>query len=150
MSAEVGTEDEQGHMILPPRINLTSEKLERHGCFLLDDGQAQLIWLGRNTSPRLIQDLFDESGGYDALRGGKLLLPVTEHPFNIAVRGLLDYGRKVNQEATYPSLFVVKEDGDPALRLWFLSYLVEDRTGEVFSYPQWLAYLKERVNNGVY
>ncbi|KAH8110249.1 hypothetical protein DFH11DRAFT_1621669, partial [Phellopilus nigrolimitatus] len=27
----------------------------------------------------------------------------------------------------YPHLYIVKEDGEPPLRLWALSYLVQDR-----------------------
>ena len=148
--AAVGEINEAGQVVMPERLNLSAEKLERHGCYLIDDGHMHLMWLGRNVSPRLIQDLFGIEGGYEALRGGKQSVPETEHPFNIKVRNILMGARQRQNEVYYPNLFVVKEDGDPALRLWFLSFLIEDRTGEIFSYPQWLTYMKERVNNGNY
>jgi protein transport protein SEC24 len=45
----------------------------------------------------------------------------------------------------YPHVFIVKEDGDPGLRLWFLSHLIEDRTDSNHSYPQFLSLLREQV-----
>lgn len=46
----------------------------------------------------------------------------------------------------YSQLYIVKEDGDPALRLWFLSHLIEDRAEPIMSYYQYLGYLKDRVS----
>jgi protein transport protein SEC24 len=45
----------------------------------------------------------------------------------------------------YPHLYVVKEDGDPALRLWAASTLVEDRSDQAASYPQFLQQLRDKV-----
>lgn len=44
-----------------------------------------------------------------------------------------------------PYLFVVKEDGEPALRSWALSALVQDRADSAPSYPQYLTRLKDKV-----
>jgi len=54
----------------------------------------------------------------------------------------------MRRTAYYPQLYVIKEDGDPALRLWFLSHLIEDRAEPIMSYHQYLGYLKDKVNNG--
>lgn len=42
-------------------------------------------------------------------------------------------------------LYVVKEDGEPALRQWALSLLIEDRMDQLPSYNQWLGQLKDKV-----
>lgn len=42
-------------------------------------------------------------------------------------------------------LFVVKEDGEPSLRQWALSTLIEDRMDSLPSYGQWLGTLKDKV-----
>ena len=46
---------------------------------------------------------------------------------------------------SYPHLYVVKEDGDPALRMWFLSQLIEDRIDASYSYPQFLGVMREQL-----
>ena len=45
----------------------------------------------------------------------------------------------------FPQLYVVKEDGEPPLRLWALSNLIQDRFEQLPSYQQYLNTLKEKV-----
>jgi len=45
-------------VILPPVINLSSEKLDRGGIFLLDDGQYLLLWVGKLAAPEAVHALF--------------------------------------------------------------------------------------------
>ena len=52
---------------LPP----SSERLERHGLFLIEDGQTIFLWVGRDAVPQLIMDVFDLPN-YETLRGGKV------------------------------------------------------------------------------
>lgn len=66
---QAGTIGENG-VILPPALPLTSERLERHGLFLIEDGQTIFLWVGRDAVPQLVQDVFDLPS-YDVLRGGK-------------------------------------------------------------------------------
>lgn len=70
VSTKAGTIGEHG-VILPPALPLTSERLERHGLFLIEDGQTIFLWVGRDAVPQLIQDVFDLPS-YDVLRGGKV------------------------------------------------------------------------------
>ena len=39
----------------------------------------------------------------------------------------------------------MKEDGDPSLRQWTLSLLIEDKMDRLPSYNQWIGQLKDRV-----
>jgi hypothetical protein len=50
---------------------LTSERLERHGLFLIEDSQNIFLWVGRDAVPQLIQDVFDLPN-YETLRAGKV------------------------------------------------------------------------------
>jgi protein transport protein SEC24 len=72
VSIKAGTIGEHG-VILPPALPLTSERLERHGLFLIEDGQTIFLWVGRDAVPQLIQDVFDLPS-YDVLRGGKVCI----------------------------------------------------------------------------
>lgn len=58
---------------MPPPLPLTSERLERHGLFLIEDGQTIFLWVGRDAVPQLVIDVFNLPG-YEALRGGKVRL----------------------------------------------------------------------------
>ena len=58
-------------LIMPQQLPPTSERLERHGLFLIEDGQTMFLWVGRDAVPRLIQDVFELSS-YEQLRGGKV------------------------------------------------------------------------------
>lgn len=70
MPPEAGTIGEHG-VILPPALPPTSERLERHGLFLIEDGQTIFLWVGRDAVPQLVQDVFDLPN-YESLRGGKV------------------------------------------------------------------------------
>ncbi|GAB5591350.1 COPII subunit [Umbelopsis nana] len=148
MPAEAGEVGEHG-VILPPRLNLSGEKLEPHGCYLLENGQNIYIWVGRGVVPQLCMDLFDVKS-YEGLRGGKITLPALENPFNQKVNMIIGKIREMRRGNYYPQLYLVKEDGEPALRLWFLSHLIEDRTDNVLSYPQLLQHMKDRVGTALY
>jgi protein transport protein SEC24 len=52
-------------------LPLTSERLERHGLFLIEDGQTIFLWIGRDAVPQLVMDVFNLPS-YDVLRGGKV------------------------------------------------------------------------------
>ncbi|OBZ85651.1 Protein transport protein SEC24 [Choanephora cucurbitarum] len=145
MPAEAGEFSENG-IVFPPALNLTAENLEVHGCYLLENGQNIYLWVGRNVVPQLCADLFDVKS-YEGLKGGKITLPILETPLNRKVNNLVGKIREMRRGNYYPTLYLVKEDGDPYLRLWFLSHLIEDRTDSIMSYQQFLQHLKDRVSD---
>ena len=56
---------------MPPALPLTSERMERHGLFMIEDGQTIFLWVGRDAVPQLIMDVFNLQS-YEVLRGGKV------------------------------------------------------------------------------
>lgn len=56
---------------MPPPLPLTSERLERHGLYVIEDGQTIFLWVGRDAVPQLIMDVFNLPS-YEVLRGGKV------------------------------------------------------------------------------
>lgn len=57
---------------MPPPLPLTSERLERHGLYLIEDGQTLFLWIGRDAVPQLVMDVFNLPN-YEVLRGGKVI-----------------------------------------------------------------------------
>lgn len=75
MPPECGVVGDKG-IIMPPPLPLSSERLERHGLYLIEDGQTIFLWVGRDSVPQLVMDVFNLPS-YDVLRGGKVFLPHT-------------------------------------------------------------------------
>lgn len=59
---------------MPTPLPLSSERLERHGLYLIEDGQTIFLWVGRDSVPQLVMDVFNIPN-YEVLRAGKVTLP---------------------------------------------------------------------------
>lgn len=55
--------------IMPPMAHLSSEKLEAHGCYLLENGQSIYLWIGKQAVPQLCKDLFGASSIHEVTSG---------------------------------------------------------------------------------
>ncbi|KAF9519326.1 hypothetical protein BS47DRAFT_1370747 [Hydnum rufescens UP504] len=132
MPPEVGTIGEQG-VIMPTPLPLTSERLERHGLYLIEDGQTIFLWVGRDAVPQLVMDVFNLPS-YAELRGGKATLPLLENSFSQRVNAVIAKTREMRRGVYRPYLS------------WALSALIQDRADQAPSYAQYLTQLKDRVN----
>ena len=150
MPDEAGKYNEQsGDIVLPPPVNLTSQALIPYGLYLIDDGQTQFLWVGRDATEALVNDVFDVPN-QASLKVGKATLPVLENEFNERVRAVVEKSRDHRSRSVgsivVPHLYVVKENGEPGMRLWAQSMLVEDRADSGMSLKQWLGMLREKVS----
>ncbi|KAI8929919.1 hypothetical protein BC831DRAFT_441595 [Entophlyctis helioformis] len=142
----IGLPGNDGQIVFPPLLNLSSEKLDRQGIYLLDNGLELFVWVGKTANPDLCNVLLGKPSP-DAILTGKTTLPVIDHPLNSRFRNLVDKVREQRRlmGTIYPHVYLVREDGDPSLRMWFLSHLIEDRFEQLNSYPQFLSVLKDSV-----
>lgn len=139
-------DEETGEIVLPPKLNLTGQNIVSHGLYLIDDGQTQFLWVGRDAVPALVADAF----GVDSLaqvKAGKTELAEIDTELNKRIRAIIGKSREHKDSITYPSLYIVKEDGDPSLRLWATTFLIEDRTDQTVSYVQFLNSLRDKISN---
>lgn len=140
--------EETGEIVLPPALNLSSERLVPYGLYLIDDGQTQFLWVGRDAVPQLLLDVFGVSDKTQ-LRVGKQFLPELDNDFSERIRAVVqkskDHKSKGVGSIIYPQLYIVKEDGEPGLRLWAQTMLVEDRADQGVSLQQWMGSLREKV-----
>lgn len=149
MPDTAGLPDPQtGEIILPPTVNLSSGRLASYGLYLIDDGQTQFLWVGRDTVPQLLEDVFGIADR-NQLRVGKQMLPEVDNEFNQRVRSVVEKSRDHRAKGVgsmiVPHLYVVREDGEPGLRLWAQTMLVEDRADQSVSLDQWMTTLREKV-----
>jgi hypothetical protein len=75
----------------------------------------------------------------------KATLPVLDNPFSQRVNAIIGKVREMRRGPYWPNLYIVKEDGDAAMRMWALSMLIEDRAEPLPSYNQWLSIIKDKV-----
>jgi protein transport protein SEC24 len=140
---------ETGHIVLPPPLNLSSERLVPYGLYLIDDGQTQFLWVGRDAVPQLLADVFDVTDR-SKLKVGKSQLPELDNDFSERVRAIFqksrDYRSRGVGSIIIPHLYVIREDGDPSLKLWAQTLLVEDRADQGMSFQQWMGTLREKVS----
>lgn len=143
---------ETGETVMPPLVALSSERLIPYGLHLLDDGQTQFLWVGRDAVPALVEDVFGISDK-SQLKQGKTTLPVLDNEFNERVRAVVEKSRERRGlgvgSIVVPPLYVIREDGEPSLRLWALTLLVEDRAEGMLSLQQWMGTVREKVRDVV-
>jgi len=145
MSPECGLTTEGGGVIYPPKLNLSSDRLDRQGAFLLDDGQKLILWLGKNTASNFCSSVF----GIPSLQGtdtSQLRITQNDDPQSLPNRiiNLIESIR--SQRPLYQKLHICKE-GDLTDALFF-SYFIEDQGKNLYSYSQFLTKMTEAVNAG--
>jgi protein transport protein SEC24 len=64
---------------------------------------------------------------------------------HVVVEKSRDHKSKGVGSILLPQLYTVKEDGDPSLKLWAQTLLVEDRADQGESIVQWISKLREKV-----
>lgn len=151
MPDDAGTpHPETGETILPPPKPASSEQLVPYGLYLIDEGMTQFLWIGREAVPQLLADVFgvpDKS----QLKVGKQRLPELDNDFSERVRAVIsksrDHRAKGVGSIVVPHLYVVKEDGEPGLKLWAQTMLVEDRADQGESLGQFMANMRGKVNS---
>ncbi|KAK9465986.1 hypothetical protein V1512DRAFT_287066 [Lipomyces arxii] len=136
---------ETGVLALPPKINLSAERMERHGLYLIYDGQTLFLWIGRDAVPQLIMDVFGVPS-LEHVKTGKTTMPLLESEFSKRINAIISKLREKMGSITWPHLYVVREDGDPSLKLWATTFLIEDRVDQGQSYMQFLTSMRDRVN----
>lgn len=132
-----------GRILLPARLPLTSERIERHGLYVVDNGQITIIWAGAQLHPELCNLIF--GAPYASLESGKYTLPQLENPWSQRLHNIL--AKRRSKQPYQPAMYLVKEDTpDNSLKFMFLNMLVEDRAveGGQLSYTQWLNMVREK------
>ena len=150
MPDNAGLSDEAtGEIVLPPTIAASSASLIPYGLYLIDDGQTQFLWIGRDAVPQLLNDVFGIAEKTQVSLG-KQTLPILDNDFNERVRAVIEKSRDHRSKGVgsiiVPHLYVVREDGEPGLRLWAQTMLVEDRADQGASLKQWLGTLREKAS----
>ena len=135
--------DESGNIVMPPTLELSCERVDRRGVFLLDNGIYFQLWVGSLVAPEFLQQVF----GLQALSqadasNAQLQLIRRETPLSQRVCNVVDSLR--GSRTGYQWLYPIKEK-DPAERSFFL-HLVHDRFQDNPAFREYVTELQKLVN----
>lgn len=121
-----GNYDENNNLLLPETLNLTCDNMTHDGCYLLEDGESLMMWIGRGINPQWIYAVFGVQS-IDQLNAdyAENHLGSTGSPTGIQILNIIAGLRKAIIPP-YMRLVVIKQ-GDP-MEYKFFASLIEDRS----------------------
>ncbi|XP_072120019.1 protein transport protein Sec24A [Mobula birostris] len=125
----------------PPILQLSVEKLNRDGAFLMDAGSAFFLWVGKNCCTHFISQVLGASN-YASIPQYMTQLPELDTAESERTRAFISWLR--DQRPFYPALQVVKDE--TPVKTSFLQNMIEDRTESALSYYEFLLHVQQQVN----
>ncbi|XP_038210200.1 protein transport protein Sec24A [Zerene cesonia] len=132
--------DDDEQLPHPPRMQLTSERINLNGAYLLDDGETMMIYVCNAVSPAFLSEVFGVTA-FSQLPDEAMSIPKLENDGNELLHAFIE---KLNDDRPYPSNIVVFRDNSPT-RSRFTERLIEDRVESAFSYYEFLQHIKTQV-----
>uniref|UniRef100_A0A2H8TWN2 Protein transport protein Sec24B n=2 Tax=Melanaphis sacchari TaxID=742174 RepID=A0A2H8TWN2_9HEMI len=125
---------------LPPVIQLSAERVESNGVYLMDDSETLTIFIGHRCSDKLIQQLFGYVNANSMPELITTLAEVDSKP-SYLLRSFISY---LQHFKPYPlPIEIIKDNGPHKLR--FYSRLIEDKFESSLSYYEFLQRLSQQV-----
>ncbi|XP_011883270.1 PREDICTED: protein transport protein Sec24A [Vollenhovia emeryi] len=124
----------------PPRLNLSAEKLDSRGVFLMDAGDRIFIYVGKNVNPVFCSNVFG-TPGFVSIPEEMYELPELD---TIESERLRNFVFSLQEEKPYYVPVQIVRD-DSYLRTLFVERLIEDRFESALSYYEFLQHLKTQV-----
>ncbi|SCO73476.1 protein transport protein Sec24A, putative [Plasmodium vivax] len=121
-----GSYDENNAMMFPDTMSLTCENMTQDGCYIVEDGENIIMWIGRSINPQWVYAVF----GVQSLEQlnseyAENHLGTSGNPSGMQILNIINALRKI-RTPSYMRLLVVKQ-GDP-LEYKFFACLIEDRS----------------------
>ncbi|CAH0407584.1 unnamed protein product [Chilo suppressalis] len=124
----------------PPRLQLSAERINSTGAYLLDDGDTMIIYVCHAVSPAFLSDTFGVAA-FSQLTDDARTIPRLSSPGNARLHALIE---RLNDDRPYASSVILIKDNSPS-RTLFTERLIEDRVESAFSYYEFLQHVKSQV-----
>ncbi|OCT88321.1 protein transport protein Sec24A [Xenopus laevis] len=125
----------------PPILQLSVEKLNRDGAYLMDAGSVLILWVGRNCG----QNFFTQVLGvpnYVSMPVEMNQLPELDTAESARAIAFVSWLRE--QRPFFPTLHIIRDESP--LKVAFTQNMIEDRTESALSYYEFLLHLQQQVN----
>lgn len=123
-----------------PLLQLSSANVDRHGVYLMDQGEHMYMMVGGAVSDAFCRDVFDVPN-FMSIPEGITDLPELENPTSDRLRCFVNYLMDARPGGV--TFLVLREDSK--MRQHFFKYMVEDRTESSMSYYEFLQFLQQKV-----
>ena len=133
---------------LPPSVRCSGAYLDEHAVFLLDTTQLLIMWIGKSVPAQFFQDVFNLSSA-SQLDLSLRTLPTLSTPLSQRLRALLHEIQEEKRRGAYVQLQIVRQDDGTGMEGWFLGQLVEDKTGDLLDYVDYLCLVHKRVQTAL-
>ncbi|XP_023937057.2 protein transport protein Sec24A [Bicyclus anynana] len=124
----------------PPRLQLTAERINMTGAYLLDDGESMIMYVCHGVSPAFLSETFGVAS-FSQLPDEARSLPHVETEGNEMVHAFID---KLNEDRPHPASLLILRDNSASRQL-FTERLIEDRVESALSYYEFLQHVKTQV-----
>ncbi|RVE64240.1 hypothetical protein OJAV_G00144640 [Oryzias javanicus] len=125
----------------PRLLQLSVEKLNRDGAFLMDAGTVMYLWIGRNCHPNFLTQVLGVPNS-SSVPENLYLLPELDTAESQRTRAFVGWLR--DQRPFFPSLHVIKDESQ--LKPHFMQNMIEDRTESALSYYEFLLHLQQQIS----
>ncbi|XP_050423088.1 protein transport protein Sec24B [Adelges cooleyi] len=125
---------------IPPLLQLSAERIDSNGIYLMDDSETLTIFIGRRSSDLLIQKLFGYVN-FNAMPEMIAQVPEVDSKSSYLLRTFVSY---LQHFKPYPlPIEIIKENGPHKLR--FFSHLIEDKFESTISYYEFLQRISQQI-----
>jgi protein transport protein SEC24 len=122
-----GVPDENGQVTLPDMLSLSKDCMTQEGVYLLEDGDAITIWIGRAADPSFLNAVFGNANIDELdINAAELYVGTAGDPLSNKISFILGQIR-AERSVPYMQVGITKGGGDQK-ELKFFSSLIEDRT----------------------
>lgn len=125
----------------PPILQLTVEKINRDGAYLMDAGSVMFLWIGKNCGQNFISQVLGVSN-YASIPHNMTHLPELDTVESSRVRVFISWLRE--QRPFFPILYIIRDESP--WKASFLQNMIEDRTESALSYYEFLLHIQQQVN----
>ncbi|KAK9406555.1 protein transport protein Sec24A [Crotalus adamanteus] len=125
----------------PPILQLSVEKLNRDGAFLMDAGSVMFLWVGKNCGQNFITQVLG-APNYASIPHNMTHLPELNTAESCRVHAFIFWLRE--QRPFFPILYILRDESP-----WkpsFLQNMIEDRTESALSYYEFLLHIQQKMN----
>ncbi|GIY28448.1 protein transport protein Sec24B [Caerostris darwini] len=125
----------------PVILQLSSEKIDRHGAYILDTFDVLYLYIGRAISDQFCTSVLNVPN-FSAIPENLESLPELATPESERMRVFVTW---LQEQRPYCSpLKIIREDSRD--RHIFLQYMLDDRTESLFSYYEFLQHIRQQIS----
>ncbi|XP_035211322.1 protein transport protein Sec24A-like isoform X2 [Stegodyphus dumicola] len=134
-------QDDDAVIPQPPILQLSSEKVDRHGAYILDTFDVLYLYIGRAINDHFCSSILNVPN-FSAIPEDMSFLPELPTPESERMRNFVSWLQ--DQRPNHSPLKIIREDGRD--RHIFLQYMLDDRTESLFSYYEFLQHVRQQIS----